>query len=62
MVRGIRQGLMGLGDLKDLFLEWPTQTKWMVRYIWGQAFDLAMELQNGIACLQTHLAMYGDYV
>jgi hypothetical protein len=56
----VRQGLMGLGDLKDLFLELPTDTKWMVQYIWSQAFDLAMELQNGIACLQTHLALYGD--
>jgi hypothetical protein len=56
----VRQGLKGLNNLKDLFLELPTETKWIVRYIWSQAFDLAMELQKGIVSLQTHLAMYGD--
>jgi hypothetical protein len=56
----VRQGLTALCNLKALFLELPTHSKWMVRDIWCQAFELAAELQRGIACIQTHLAMYGN--
>jgi hypothetical protein len=56
----VRQGLTGLGDLKGLFLELPTHTPWIIRDIWSQAFELAGEFHKGIACIQAHLAMYGD--
>src|SRR5215471_1014037 len=54
----VQQGLRRLSILKNLILELSINTEWVVRYIWSQAFDLAMELQKGIACLQVHLAMY----
>src|SRR5215471_5337422 len=54
----VEQGLRRLSILKNLILELSIETEWVVRYIWSQAFDLAMELQKGIACLQVHLAMY----
>jgi hypothetical protein len=56
----VRQGLTALNDLKSLFLELPTNNKWMVRDIWCQAFELAGELHRGTASIQAHLAMYGD--
>jgi hypothetical protein len=55
----IRQGLMGLNDLKVLFMELP-KDPWMVRDIWCQAFELAGEIHRGIACIQAHLAVRGD--
>jgi hypothetical protein len=56
----VRQGLTGLAGLKELFLELPTSTRWIVRDVFCQALELATDLQRGIACIQTHLAMYGD--
>src|SRR5215471_1490422 len=54
----VQQGLRRLSILKNLILELSIETEWVIRYIWSQAFDLAVELQKGIACLQVHLAMY----
>jgi hypothetical protein len=56
----VRQGLTALNELKALFLELPTQTPWMIRDIWCQAFELSGELHRGIACVQAHLAMCED--
>jgi hypothetical protein len=56
----MRQGLTVLRELRALFLELPTNTPWMIRDIWCQAFELAGEVHRGIACIQAHLAMYED--
>jgi hypothetical protein len=55
----VRQGLMTLSGLRGLFIELP-KSPWMIRDTWCQAFDLAGEIQQGIACIQAHLAMFGD--
>jgi hypothetical protein len=52
------EGLLALAKLRGLFVELP-QDPWQVGDIWCQAFDLASEIQAGVACLHAHVAMYG---
>jgi len=53
------EGLTALAQIRGLFVELP-QDPWQVGDLWCQAFDLASEIQGGVACLHAHVAMYGD--
>jgi hypothetical protein len=51
------EGLWALGEIRKLFIELP-RDPWQVRDLWCQAFDLASEIQAGVACLRAHISMY----
>lgn len=53
----IRKGRIGLDELKSLFME-LTKDPWMVRDLWCQAFDLASEIHEGVACVHAQLKLY----
>jgi hypothetical protein len=54
MVGKAEQGTSMLRDLKGLFKVLPSDP-WQVRDLWCQGFELAEDIQAGLACIQAHV-------